>query len=149
MDRLTIKTDPRIKSAFASYPDFVRDKPNRINNTTSEIKKAIDKDGKAVLHINFDLNKATLKPDGQKVVDEIQKVLEQSPDLKLSIEGHIDNISTIAEKLRNHKKQSVLHSVFVLFQQLLFYCVLVVFYKHLQQNLQTFNSKSIGYHKFL
>lgn len=59
--------------------------------TASEIKEAIDKDGKAVLHINFDTNKASLKPDGQKVVDEIQKVLEQNPDLKLSIEGHTDN----------------------------------------------------------
>lgn len=59
--------------------------------TASEIKEAIDKDGKAILHINFDLNKATLKPNGQKIVDEIQKVLEQTPDLKLSIEGHTDN----------------------------------------------------------
>lgn len=77
--------------------------------TASEIKEAIDKEGKAVLHINFDLNKATLKPDGQKVVDEIQKVLEQTPDLKLSIEGHTDNTGN--EKLNKELSEKRANTV--------------------------------------
>jgi len=56
-----------------------------------EMKNEIEKTGKAVLNINFDTGKATLKPDGQKVVDEIWLLLNDNPSLNLSIEGHTDN----------------------------------------------------------
>lgn len=56
-----------------------------------EIKKQLDEKGKAVLYINFDTDKATLKPDGKQFVDEIAKLLNNNKELKLSIEGHTDN----------------------------------------------------------
>lgn len=56
-----------------------------------EIKTQLDKTGKAVLYINFDTDKATLKDDGTTAVVEIAKVLENDINLKLSIEGHTDN----------------------------------------------------------
>jgi len=62
--------------------------------TASEIMQDIDASGKAVLHILFDTNKATLKAEGQQVVDEIQKLLESNAALNLSIEGHTDNTGT-------------------------------------------------------
>lgn len=57
----------------------------------SAMKSAIDKAGRVALYINFDLDKATLRPDAQPVLDEVNKLLAQSPGLKLSIEGHTDN----------------------------------------------------------
>ena len=62
----------------------------------SAMKKAIDKDGHVALHINFDVDKATLRPDAQPVVAEIDKLLVADPALKLSIEGHTDNSGTQA-----------------------------------------------------
>ena len=62
-----------------------------------EIKTELDKSGKAVLHINFDVDKATLLADGKDAVNQILPVLKNNPDLKLSIEGHTDNSGT-AEK---------------------------------------------------
>ena len=62
----------------------------------SAMKKAIDKDGHVALHINFDVDKATLRPDAQPVVAEIDKLLVADPALKLSIEGHTDNTGTPA-----------------------------------------------------
>ena len=56
-----------------------------------EIKSDIDKSGKAILHINFDVDKATLLADGNEAVDQILQVLKNNPELKLSIEGHTDN----------------------------------------------------------
>jgi outer membrane protein OmpA-like peptidoglycan-associated protein len=56
-----------------------------------EIKKQIDEKGKAVLHINFDTDKASLKPDGQEAVAEIVKVLQADNNLKLAINGYTDN----------------------------------------------------------
>lgn len=42
-----------------------------------EIKEQLDKNGKTVLYINFDTDKATLKFEGEQVIEEISKVLEQ------------------------------------------------------------------------
>ena len=71
--------------------------------TAETIKKDIDAAGKAILNINFDTDKATLKPDGQEVVNQIATVLKDNPTLKLSIEGHTDNTG-LADK---NKKLSV------------------------------------------
>lgn len=57
----------------------------------SAMKKAIDADGRVALHINFDVDKATLRADAQPVVEEINKLLTADPELQLSIEGHTDN----------------------------------------------------------
>ncbi|QIL19725.1 OmpA family protein [Thermomonas sp. HDW16] len=58
------------------------------------MKQAIDKEGRVALHINFDTDKATLRPDAQPTIDEIHKLLSGDPALKLSIEGHTDNTGT-------------------------------------------------------
>lgn len=58
------------------------------------MKQAIDKDGRVALHINFDTDKASLRPDAQPVLDEIGKLLAGDPALKLSIEGHTDDTGT-------------------------------------------------------
>jgi OmpA-OmpF porin, OOP family len=55
------------------------------------MKKEIDATGKAIVNINFDTDKATLKADGQEVVNQIAALLKAAPALKLSIEGHTDN----------------------------------------------------------
>lgn len=55
------------------------------------MKKDIDATGKAIVNINFDTDKSTLKADGQDVVNQIVALLKGTPALKLSIEGHTDN----------------------------------------------------------
>lgn len=57
----------------------------------SAMKKALDADGRVALYINFDIDKATLRPDSQAVMDEINKLLTTNTGLKLSIEGHTDS----------------------------------------------------------
>ncbi len=54
------------------------------------MKKELDANGRVALYINFDLDKATLRPDAQPTVDEINKLLLADSSLKLSIEGHTD-----------------------------------------------------------
>lgn len=76
----------------------------------SAMKQAIDKDGRVALHINFDTDKATLRADAQPVLDEIGKLLNGDPALKLSIEGHTDNTGTPArnQELSTARARSVL-----------------------------------------
>ena len=58
---------------------------------SEQIQSQLAEKGKAVLYINFDTDKATLKPEGQEAVKEIEKVLNSDKGLKLSIEGHTDD----------------------------------------------------------
>lgn len=58
---------------------------------SDEIKKQLDEKGKAVLHINFDTDKATLKPEGMDAVKEIIKVPQADQQMKIAINGYTDN----------------------------------------------------------
>ena len=65
-----------------------------------EIKKDLDQDGKAVLYIQFDTDKATLKPEGDKAVNEIGKMLSTYKDLNISINGYTDSSGTQTRNLQ-------------------------------------------------
>lgn len=75
--------------------DVIEEKPLQMTikpPQADEMKTALDHDGKITLYVNFDFNKATLKPDAQPVIAQVVALLKANPDLKLSIEGHTDNI---------------------------------------------------------
>lgn len=67
---------------------------------SDDIKKQLDEQGRAVLHINFDTDKATLKPDGMDAVSEIVKVLTSDPTLKIAINGYTDNSGSKEHNLK-------------------------------------------------
>ena len=58
----------------------------------SALKAKLDKDGRVALYVNFDFAKATLKPDSAPVIAQIVKLLKDHPSLKVSIDGHTDNV---------------------------------------------------------
>jgi outer membrane protein OmpA-like peptidoglycan-associated protein len=60
----------------------------------SALKAALDKGGHVALYVNFDFDKATLKPDAAPVIAQVVKLLKDNPGLKLSIDGHTDNVGT-------------------------------------------------------
>lgn len=91
---------------------IVREKPFKQTIKTIQaeaIKKQLADQGKAILHINFDTDKATLKPDGSDVVAEIVKVLKDDSTLKISINGYTDNIGDIGhnQKLSESRASTV------------------------------------------
>lgn len=56
-----------------------------------QIQADLEQNGKSILHINFDTDKASLKPDGIESFNEIVKVLKQDRKLNLLIKGFTDN----------------------------------------------------------
>ncbi|HOQ61068.1 MAG TPA: OmpA family protein [Vicinamibacterales bacterium] len=62
----------------------------------NEMLEALNTQGFVALYINFDINKATIKPESQAIVDQIAVMLKESPGLRVSIEGHTDNTGTPA-----------------------------------------------------
>lgn len=77
--------------------------------TSDKIKDDLLAKGKSVLHINFDTDKASLKPDGMEVVSEIVKALKEAPELKIAINGYTDNAGSKEhnQKLSESRASSV------------------------------------------
>jgi outer membrane protein OmpA-like peptidoglycan-associated protein len=57
-----------------------------------EMKRELDAKGHVALYINFDFDKADIRPESQPIIDEIVKLLKSSPTLSLTVEGHTDNV---------------------------------------------------------
>lgn len=60
--------------------------------TAASLKSELDKNGRVVLYINFDFNKATIRPDAKPIIAQVVKLMKDNPDLKLAINGHTDNV---------------------------------------------------------
>jgi OmpA-OmpF porin, OOP family len=61
-----------------------------------DMKKELDAKGHVALYINFDFDKADIKPESQPIIEQIVKLLKNNPNLNLTVEGHTDNIGTPA-----------------------------------------------------
>ena len=58
----------------------------------SEMFEKINKDGFVALYINFETGKSDIKPESQPIIEQLSEMLKQNPTLKISIEGHTDNV---------------------------------------------------------
>jgi outer membrane protein OmpA-like peptidoglycan-associated protein len=69
--------------------------------------------GFVTLYINFDTNKWDVKPDAQPALAEVAKALKASPNLKVSIEGHTDNVGQPAanKTLSENRARSVMNAL--------------------------------------
>lgn len=74
--------------------------------TADAMRTQLDAKGKVALYINFDTDKASIRPDGKPAVDEIGKLLKADPALKLAIEGHTDNSGDGAHNLALSKARA-------------------------------------------
>jgi OOP family OmpA-OmpF porin len=62
--------------------------------TADAMYNALNKDGFIALYINFDTGKSVIKPESMAVIEQIAALLKAHPELKVSIEGHTDNVGT-------------------------------------------------------
>lgn len=102
-----------IKHGGAYRLTFIEPKPMLQSVTAGQLAQEIQNKGFATLYINFDSNKAELKPDGTAAVAQIVALLKQDRSLKLSIEGHTDNVGNAAanKKLSQARADAVMQAV--------------------------------------
>ncbi len=62
--------------------------------SASTLLNDLNAKGFITLYLNFDTNKWDIKPESQPTLKEVAKMLSESPDLKVGIEGHTDNVGT-------------------------------------------------------
>jgi OOP family OmpA-OmpF porin len=75
----------------------------------SDMLDAINKNGFIALDIHFDTGKSTIKPESQPIVDQIVQLMKDNADLKLSVEGHTDNVGDAKsnQKLSEERAKAV------------------------------------------
>ena len=81
--------------------------------TSDDILTALNTDGHIALYINFDTGKSDIKPESQKIIDQIQAMLTANPSLKINIEGHTDNTGAPAtnKTLSENRAKSVMNAL--------------------------------------
>jgi len=62
--------------------------------TANEMFEKVNSGNALTLYINFDTGKSSIKSESQKVVDELYKMVNENPSLKIVIEGHTDNVGS-------------------------------------------------------
>lgn len=60
--------------------------------TANDMLDALNRDGRVALYINFETGKSTIKPESKPIIEQIVQMLKANPDLKISVEGHTDNV---------------------------------------------------------
>jgi OOP family OmpA-OmpF porin len=60
--------------------------------TSTDMMTALNTDGRIALYINFATGKSDIQPESQPIIDQIVELLKSNPTLKISIEGHTDDV---------------------------------------------------------
>ena len=81
--------------------------------TANKILEALNKDGFIALYINFETAKFEIKPESQPIIDQIVDMLNQNKELKISIEGHTDNIGAESanQSLSENRAKAVMDEI--------------------------------------
>ena len=68
-----------------------------VDPKADEMQKGLDRDGRVALYgIQFDFNKAEIKPDSAGTLAEIGQLMQSNRALKLYVVGHTDSVGGVA-----------------------------------------------------
>jgi len=85
----------------------VKSMQQEVTADASSIADELSKSGHIALYgIHFETAKATILPDSESVLAEVAKMLQQNPDVKVSVEGHTDNVGSAAAKQTLSEKRA-------------------------------------------
>ena len=77
--------------------------------TAGKLAEEIKKQGYVTLNVNFDNNKAIVKDDDKPTLNEVITLLKNDTGLKLSVDGHTDNVGNAAanKTLSQQRSESI------------------------------------------
>ena len=81
--------------------------------SSNDIFTALSTEGHIALYINFETGKSDIKPESQIIIDQIVEMLKSNSTLKISIEGHTDNVgnSQSNQILSENRAKSVMNAI--------------------------------------
>ncbi len=56
--------------------------------------------------VHFDFDKSTIRPDARPILDEAATILQQHPDIRVSVEGHTDAVGSDAYNLKLSERRA-------------------------------------------
>lgn len=62
----------------------------------ASMSAALQQRGHFSMHLPFDYNQATLKPEAMALIQQLAAVLQQDPGLRVGLDGYTDNIGSVA-----------------------------------------------------
>jgi OmpA-OmpF porin, OOP family len=92
---------------------FLEEKAMQQSVTAGKLAEDIGKQGFATLYINFDNNKAEIKAEAKPAIGEVVLLLKKDSALRLSIEGHTDNVGVASanKSLSDLRAKSVMKAL--------------------------------------
>lgn len=91
--------------------DIVEGKPREQKMVTvkaEDMAQQISSTGSVALYgIYFDFNKAEIKPESNPTLEQIAKLIKSSPNLKLLVVGHTDNVGSFASNMDLSQRRAV------------------------------------------
>jgi len=81
--------------------------------TANEMLDALNKDGYIALNILFETGKSAIQQESLSIVDQIYELLNSNSALKVSVEGHTDNVGDAAsnKKLSNDRAKAIMDAL--------------------------------------
>jgi OOP family OmpA-OmpF porin len=81
--------------------------------SATDMLDALNKDGYVALDIHFDTGKSTIRDESRPIIGQIVELLKGNADLKLSIEGHTDNVGDAKSNktLSEQRARSVMDAI--------------------------------------
>jgi len=81
--------------------------------TANEMLDALNNDGYVALNILFETGKSTIQQESLPIIDQIRELLKSTETLKVSIEGHTDNVGDAVsnKKLSNDRAKAVMEAI--------------------------------------
>lgn len=81
--------------------------------TSNDILTALNADGHIALYINFETGKSDIKPESQKIIDQLVEMLKTNPTIKISVEGHTDNVGNPQsnQTLSENRAKAVMNAI--------------------------------------
>lgn len=81
--------------------------------TSNDIFSALNTDGHIALYINFETGKSDIKSESQKTINQVAEMMKANPSLKISIEGHTDNVGSASENktLSENRAKAVINAI--------------------------------------
>lgn len=81
--------------------------------SATDMLDALNKAGYIALQINFDTGKSTIRDESRPIIEQIVQLLKENSELKLSIEGHTDNVGDAKSNqvLSEQRAKSVMDAI--------------------------------------
>ncbi len=107
------KTEAKPETPKAeAKPEPPKEEPKE-DITKRDLAKEIKSQGYTTIYVNFDVDKATIRPESQPVIDHVSQMLKDNPDLNLTVAGHTDSSGTWAHNktLSENRAKAVLQAL--------------------------------------